>query len=165
MDEFKKDGRNHKRKNPSKALKYIDKLRQDYHVPLLSNMAKIYSISGDASYLSFFEENLEKVDQYNFFSFISNYEKLAQKAPLDDMVKTAIVLQGMAMDNSSNYFKKYACTNIINNLHNHLISENHQKNLPQYKNTILELEEILKEIIRTTDDMRLKSSFNKFNTP
>lgn len=153
------------RKSPSKAQELVIALRKDYHKPLIGKMAKVLAINGDPSYLDFFEENIESVDYQNFFPFISDYEKLAKKASLQDMLRTATVLQSLAMDQSSNYFKKYAATNLIDNLLSAVKSDTDYKSSADYEDAVSYLEDIMHQIVSETQDQRLKSSFSKYNNP
>lgn len=145
------------------AVKYADKLTQTYHKPLISKIAEVYSGTGDEKYLKFFEDNLETVSLFGFFNFINQYTKLATEVENPErLVKTAEVLKSVAMDDSSNYYKKYSSTNFIKTLISELQSRQTESEL---QDSINELEAMVRDIINGTMDKRLKSSFPEYIQP
>ncbi len=148
---------------PDNAVAIVDELVKEYHKPLISKIAEIYANTGESQYLAFFESNINEVDLYGFFNFINQYTKLANKVEDSErLMKTAEVLKLVAMEGSSNYFKKYSATNFIRNLISELKSRQSDKELESY---IVTLDEMILEIVNSSTDKRLRSSFQEYIQP
>ena len=151
------------REDNSAAVDYADKLVASYHKPLINKIAEIYANTGKTEYLDFFESNIDKVDLFGFFNYINQYSKLANTVTDNDrLIKTAKVLQDIAMDGSSNYFKKYSSTNFIRNLVSELESRDSEGDLQEEIST---LKSMITQIINASTDKRLRSSFQEYIQP
>ena len=151
------------KEEPEAAINYADTLTQSYYKPLIGKIAEIYANTSDSKYLDFFESHVHEVSIYGFFGFVNQYSKLCRSVDdYSEIVETAEVMKAVAMDNSSNYFKKYSATNFIKNLSGDLQSKQEQGELSDY---IDKLEEMMREIISNSTDQRLKSSFKAYNQP
>lgn len=151
------------RSDQDKALALADKLTEEYHKPLIGKISEIYSNTGQAKYLDFFEENVSNVSIFSFFNYMNQYTKLVNSVDDPDrVVQTAQVLKTLAMDNSNNYFKKYSATNFIRNL---ISSFNTKVGDERYASHIPNLKEMIQDIVQNTTDQRLKSSFQEFLQP
>lgn len=147
----------------TKAIEYADQLSRDYHKPLISKMAEIYANTGDASYLDFFEKNINEVNIYGFFNYINQFNKLVREVDdYDRLVKTAGVLRDLAKDNSNNYFKKYSAANFIRNMISDFRTRQDESEL---SSQIKSLEEMMQDIVSSSTDKRIKSSFQEYLQP
>ncbi len=152
-----------KKNDNEKAIYYAEQLAKTYHKPLISKISEIYASTGEAKYLDFFENNINKVGIFGFFNFINQYSKLAKFVEdYDRLLKTVDVLKAVAMDGSNNYFKKYTATNFIKSLKNELKARQNDNELEPY---ITKMAMAIQEIVSNTTDERLKSSFQEFNQP
>jgi len=151
------------REDQALAVKWADRLSSGYHKPLIGKIAEIYAQTGNSEYLSFFEENINNVSLFGFFSFINQYTKLANTVTdYDRLIETATVLKELAMENSSNYFKKYSSTNFIRNLISELKTRQESDELDA---SILKLEDMILDIVNNSTDKRLRSSFQEYIQP
>ena len=151
------------KEDPESAIAYADTLTQSYYKPLVGKIAEIYANTSDPKYLDFFESHVNEVGIYSFFGFVNQYIKLCRSVEdYPRLVKTADIMKGLAMDNSSNYFKKYSATNFIKNLSSDLRSRQEAGDLSKY---IDEMEDMMLEIISKSTDQRLKQSFKAYNQP
>ena len=146
------------------GLSIANEMVKGYYQPLISKIAAIYAGTKDEKYLRFFEDNIGQVGLYDFFGFMQQYEKVAMNASDESILATAKVLQSVAQEKSSNYFKKYATTNCIKRM-----LEKLEKGLDETDTEraqiVDELTQIMFEIVGNSSDQRLKSAFNDFARP
>ncbi len=148
------------KESPIEGLKYAKKLTEGYHKPLISNLSEIFASSKDPTYLNFFETNVNKVNLYSFFNFMSQYGKLAKVASPERKVETAAVLKKIATEESNTYFKKYAASNLIKSLSDGLSKANESdKQAMNARNT---LEQYMTQIVNSTTDERLRKAFSDY---
>ena len=148
------------KESPIDGLEYAKKLTEGYHKPLISNLSEIFASSKDPSYLSFFEKNVNKVNLYSFFNFMSQYGKLAKVASPERKVETAAVLKKIATEESNTYFKKYAASNLIKSLSDGLSkADESDKQAMNARNT---LEQYMTQIVNSTTDERLRKAFSDY---
>ncbi|NNL90811.1 MAG: M1 family metallopeptidase [Saprospiraceae bacterium] len=149
------------------ALKEVNRLTKSYHKPLISKIAEIYANTGDEKYLGFFEKNINSVSLFGFFNYMKQYEKLIKSVEdVAKIVEVSNVLKKIALDQSNNYFKKYSSTNTIQKLISNV--ESRKKVGEENKeetDAINKLTEIMKEIVNTSTDERLRSSFQEYIQP
>ncbi|NNE27363.1 MAG: M1 family metallopeptidase [Saprospiraceae bacterium] len=152
------------RNDKAEGLEIANKLTQEYYKPLISKIASIYAGTKEEKYLSFFEDNLSEVGLFDFFSFMQQYEKVAMAASKESMLRTAKVLQSIAQEKSSNYFKKYATTNCIKKMLQKLEKASDENDV-EHTRIVSEMTEIMYDIVGNSTDKRLKSAFSEFTTP
>ena len=154
-----------KKQNPETALNIVNGIRKENYKPLVSIMADIYAGTGDTSYLPFFAENLENVDMFEIFNYIRQYEKLAKKGSIEQVLDAAKSFYHVAIDPSSNYFAKYSSANSIRNLHDVLEKKKSAEVNPQLNETISTLENMLHKFVSSSNDQRIKSGFKRYDHP
>ena len=148
------------------AIKEADKLMKDYHKPLITKFAEIYSSTGDDKYLDFFESNINNVSMFGFFNYMNQYSKIAKSVKnYTKLNSTADVLKAVAIDKSNSYFKKYASTNLLNTLLSDLNSKKSEEGNKELDKVIDKFHQSIKEIVNTTTDKRLQSSFESYLEP
>ena len=147
--------------NPIDGLEYAKKIMgNEYYKPLISNLAEIFASSKDSQYLDFFEQNVNNVNLYSFFNFMSQYGKLAKVASPEMKVETSGVLKKIATEDSNTYFKKYAATNLIKSLSDGLAkADETDKQAMSAKST---LEQYMTQIVNSTTDERLRNAFSDY---
>lgn len=148
------------------AIQEIEKLQKQYHKPLISKMAEIYASTGDVKHISFFKENVNKVGLFSFFNYMNNFGKLVNKLEdYSEMENVANLIKGIALEESNNYFKKYASTNMLNNLITNLSGKQTEEPNEELDSAIKSLSTIMSDIVNNTTEDRLKSSFQKYAQP
>lgn len=153
------------REEPESAIKIAEELTKSYYKPLLIKIAEIYASTGDVKYLDFFKSNLSDTGMFAFFNFLKQYESLVAKAAAPKKVETAETLKVLATNKNSSYFKKYAVTNMINNILNQLESDYTNNPTEELKSASTQVRAIMENIISTSSDNRLKKSFQKYDMP
>lgn len=102
----------------AKAEKYVRQLEDTESEALLISIAQIYAESGDPSYLSFFEKNLEQVDNYAASSFYNQMLELALEAPQDETMRLMNRLKEIGIDQQQSPWRRLAATKTITDLAN-----------------------------------------------
>ncbi len=144
----------------NEGLVQAKKLMDDYHKPLLGTMGEIFAKSKDVSHLDFFEKNINDVSMFGFFNYVSQYGKLAKIAEPQKVVSTAKYLKDVAKEESNAYFKKYSCTNLLENLKVRMEKEGESD--PDAKKAAETLASYMLDIINSTSDQRLKNAFEQY---
>ena len=154
-----------KKYNKPKAIQYADKLRNENAKALVGLLTEIFSESGDAKYLDYIEENLEKVNVYQVFNVFGKYGQLLLKQDPALMMEKAENLKAMAMG-GGNMYTKYLSTNTINSIREKLVEmENEEtdesKKINISKNIAL-LTSTIDEIISREKDESLIARYSSF---
>ncbi|NNF20928.1 MAG: M1 family metallopeptidase, partial [Saprospiraceae bacterium] len=153
------------KESPETALQIINGYRQGYYKPLVAKMADIYAATGETGYLSFFAENINQVDMFEFFNYLRQYEKLAKKGNTEQIMDAAQRFYEISTDQSNNYFAKYSSANSIKNLIAVLEKRNSGKEDQELDKAISEMEDMLYQFVSSSSDKRIKSGFSKYNKP
>ena len=148
--------------NFKEGLYQAEKLSQSYHKPLIGTIANIFASSQQVKYLTYFEENVNKVGMFTFFNFMGHYGKLAKLADPERVIETSGILKKLALEESNSYFKKYSSTNLINMLLKEVTKRYDRNPTPAFKKSIDVLNNTLIEIISTTSDEKLKGAFPEY---
>ena len=148
----------------TEGLAMANELVKGYYKPLISKIGSIYAGTKDEKYLSFFEDNLGDVGMFDFFSFMQQYEKIAMNASDEGKLRTARVMQSIAKEKSSTYFKKYATTNCIKRMLEKIEKDLDETDVER-KKLRDEMNEIMFDIVGNSTDQRIRSAFSEFTTP
>ena len=154
-----------KSNNKEEAIKIADTLLEGNYVPMISSIADVYASTGDEKYLPFFDDNINKVDMFGFFSYTGNYSKLAKKASPEAMLNSAESLSALATDESSMYFMKYSATNMIKDFSIELDKRNKTGTDTELSEASDKMKAIITNIVSRTTDQRLKSAFGDYVSP
>jgi len=154
-----------KNKDKDEALKIAAQLLNGNYTPMIPSIAELYASTGDEKYLPFFDENINKVSMFGFFSYSGQYAKLAKKASPASMLTSAKALSKVAKDESTMYFKKYSATNMIRDLSIELDKRNNKVADVKTEETSSKLKSIITDIISNTSDERLRSAFSDYVSP
>ncbi len=101
------------------ALQYGKKLEKETNSSIIGALAAMYVGSGDAQYLSFFEQNFSKMAGYDVISFIESYQKLAAAQPDLNVAMAAMAkLQMMGSDMKQSQWHRFASARSLNDMRN-----------------------------------------------
>lgn len=102
----------------AKAETYVQQLEDTESEALLISIAQIYAESGDPTYLGFFEQNLEQVDNYAASSFYNQMLELALEAPQDETMRLMNRLKEIGINQRQSPWRRLAATKTITDLAN-----------------------------------------------
>lgn len=102
----------------AKAQKYVEQLEDTESEALLISIAQIYADSGDPAHLSFFKDNLEKVDNYAANSFYNQMLELCIQAPANETMLLMNRLKEIGVDQRQSPWRRLAATKTITDLAN-----------------------------------------------
>jgi aminopeptidase N len=86
--------------------------------PLLEAIAEIYGSTGDQKYMSFFEQNMFKVDGPAALSFYDNLQILLSKSEPALLDKVIEKMNSVSMSSTHSLWRRFASTRAINSLRN-----------------------------------------------
>jgi aminopeptidase N len=104
--------------NPEKAQQYVQQLENTDSEAILISIAQIYAESGDPGFLSFFERNLEQVDNYAASSFYNQLLELALQAPQSETMRLMNRLKKIGLDQQQSPWRRLAAAKTITDLAN-----------------------------------------------
>ncbi len=103
--------------NPALGIQYAERLKDVDNVSILLSIANIYAKTGERNYLSFFENNWKKTDNYALFTFMRRYADLIGNIKDDNLTKQKTeYLRGLAMDATTSKWGRYAAASAIKKL-------------------------------------------------
>ena len=98
------------------AQKYLSKVENIDNEYIINSIGNIYLSSGDANYLSYFTDNIKKVDGYTAIDFIGSYLRLAVMNEDQDEKDAISFLKTLATNGSESMWRKFGATNSLNSL-------------------------------------------------
>ena len=103
--------------NPALGIQYADRLKDKDNVSILLSIAQIYANTGDRKYLSFFESNWSKANNYALFTFMNRYAMLLSNIKDEGLIKQkAAYLRDIAIDESTGKWGRYAAASAVKKL-------------------------------------------------
>ncbi len=102
--------------DPVGSLAYAQKLEKEESGEVVNVIGQIYSASGDTNYLSFFENNFEKVDGYDAMSFFGYYMQLIARTNPQIIAGGMEKLKGIAVNMGQSPWRRFAATKSINDM-------------------------------------------------
>jgi hypothetical protein len=103
-----------------------------------------YAQSSDLKNLAFFEENLDKMDNYDAITFFSNYAGLASAGEVPQMQNVAEKLKSIALKDGS-IWRRFAAMNAIYGIHS-ILAQKMEEN-PSSTTTFKAFDDSLLEMI------------------
>ena len=107
-----------------RALVEANNLKNEPTEQLVSSISGILADSGDSSNLPYFQDRLTSVSLFSVFNFYNSYYNLLTQLENAEIMTAAQDMYEIATDPTENIFYKYASTNTIYQLSNHLSIKN-----------------------------------------
>lgn len=102
------------RTDPVAGAQYAEKLMNTDNVSLLLGLASIFEKTGDKKYISFYENNWQKTDNYARFTFFNSYATLLENTKDESLVRNKITyLKGIATNKDITQWGRYASSNAL----------------------------------------------------
>lgn len=108
---------------PEEALKQAKILEKENTDMLVPYIGSLYSDTGDAKYLPYFEEKLEKIGLYSMFDFYGKYYYLLKEQPLAKIGESASKLSAIAAEMNSNMYRRFVSMSTLSQLKNDLVAK------------------------------------------
>ena len=121
--------------NSAAALKAAKKLENENSSDILATIGEIYVETGDIKYLTFFEENWDKVEFFSAITFMQLYGQLAAEGDVDQMLSSGKKLAGIGSNMGQSPWKRFGSTNALNGLHANLTEMLSDSMLPEETKT------------------------------
>lgn len=99
--------------DPTAAIARAKTLENTESNDLLSGVAMIYAMTGDAAYLPFFESKLKKTDNEGAGEFAGAYLGLALQGGPSDLSKAVTTIGNQAKDQSTSPWRRYGFTSAL----------------------------------------------------
>jgi aminopeptidase N len=127
-------------RDPAAALEYAGKLENERSADLLEAISNIYAESGDAKYLPFFRDNLNKIDGFQALSFYTNYHTLILDAGDEAAAQqTAEELRNIALNTGQSPWRRLAAMKSLNDMRNEFQGRARETSAPADKARLEEL--------------------------
>ncbi|MEZ5040809.1 MAG: M1 family aminopeptidase [Saprospiraceae bacterium] len=114
--------------NNEKALEYAKQLEGEPNGDIIEAVSAVFSNTGDAQYLTYFEKNKDKIDGYLAMSFYDNYQSLAQQIGIEQALKTADAIQQVALDQDQSLYCRFGATRALDSLRQAILTEGDTEN-------------------------------------
>ena len=98
------------------AAQYATKLENSENGAIIAAISEIYTDSGDASKMEFFEKNASKTDGYDAINFMENYLFLAVNDSEPSVGRALSFLKEMAVDQAQSPWRRYGATKAMADL-------------------------------------------------
>lgn len=142
---------------PETALQQAQLLEEENAPDLLMAVGELYAATGDAKYLPFFEQNLEKIDGYAAIYFAEGYKELALEGDLKTAEQVGRHLHRLALNQSTSPWVRFGAARALNQIRQEFsASENEAKQ--GLGNDFLSL---LKEIVAKEKSPQLQSFYGQ----
>lgn len=100
--------------NPAEGAQYAEQLQGENNVALLLGIAGIFEKTGDRKYLSFYENNWKKTDNYARFTFFNSYATLLTNAKDEQLVVDKMDgLKQIAMNQDVSLWGRYGAASAL----------------------------------------------------
>jgi len=140
-----------------KALATAKTLENNENGRILESIAGLYTKTGDAKYIPFFEKNLDALDGWSMINFYSSYAKLLAKAETETQLSKAMMLKSWATNmEDSAPIKRFASTRAISDMVKELGSG------ADNSTTVATLKSYIDEIKGAETNEQLKQMYNSF---
>ncbi len=100
--------------NSEAGIEYAKKLRDLDSPSLLNAIAAIFEKTGDLKYVSFYEQNWNKTDNYARFTFFNSYAAFLQNTKDEKLIIEKVsYLKGISLDMNVSQWGRYAASNAL----------------------------------------------------
>lgn len=149
---------------PEEATTYAKKLEKEESSDILAAISSIYAESGDAAYLPFFVQNINRVDGYNALGFLESYQMLAAELDLDIAMDAMQNLKKVATENSS-LWRRFGATRSLNQMRNYYNQiakmEEDEATQAALQQSVLAINQMIEDIKAVETNSQLKSLYNQ----
>ncbi len=131
------------------ALAYAAKLEKETNSSILVAIADMYAASGDTKYLSFFENNWDKINDFSVFPFFENYAGILVKADADTANNAVKKLEKVATNPAQFQWRRLTATKAIADLRtflNEQLSSCAESEKTVYESRIASMTKVLETI-------------------
>ncbi len=154
-----------KKHDKPKAIMYADKLQNENTSSIVGYLTGLFAESGNAKYLDYIENNLEKVSVYQVFNVFGKYNDLLLQQETELMMKKVGKLKSMAIGDG-NMYRRYLATNTVNSIRSKLKDKQSNITTETEKEDITEnievLNSVLDEIISKEKDESLLARYKSY---
>lgn len=99
-----------------KAVEYATKMKDDESGDIIEAVSGVFAATGNAEYLSYFEENKSRVDGYQAMSFYDSYQTLAAEIGSEQALQTAKDIQSTALDLNESLYRRFGATRSLDSM-------------------------------------------------
>jgi len=149
----------------AKGLQYAEQLMSDKSSQTIGFLASFLANTGNKKYLTYIEENLDKVGIYQLFNVFGKYSELLLAQDVETIMARTTMLKSMGID-GSNMYKRYLATNTLNSIQGKLTGLIDDPNQAGAKadntNRLTQVQQMLKEIISKEKDETLQARYQSF---
>lgn len=151
------------------ALKAAKQLEKSENGKIIDSVSEIYVESGDPKYLPFFEEKLDKVDNYEAISVYEKYGAMVAKSGKASILPAANRLSEIGANMVVSPYRRFAAVKTINDLYLWSNDQAKEEKTEATKTEWLVLKDKLVDMIKSIKaketDSQLKMFYNSFPTP
>lgn len=141
--------------NQEKAIEYATKMKDDKSGDIIEAVSGVFAATGNAEYLSYFEESKSKVDGYQAMSFYDSYQTLAAGLGAEQALKTAKDIQETALDLNESLYRRFGATRSLDSMRTILTDAGDLE-------TAKALTSIIEEIKKNETNGQLKQYYSQF---
>jgi len=145
-------------RDPSAAAIVAESVFKNEKASFLAN-------TGDKKYLTYIEENLDKVGIYQLFNVFGKYSELLLAQDIETVMSRADMLKSIGIE-GSNMYKRYLATNTLNSIQGKLagLIEDPEQSTSKMANTErqAQVKQMLSEIISKEEDETLQARYQGF---
>ncbi len=105
-----------KEKSPGEALKVAEQMKNIDNINMLGSVGEIFAATKNPKYLTFFEENWNKISGYRSISFFAEYSKLLTEAHESRQKNAVEKLEKLSMNQAVDGWRRFGSTKAINSL-------------------------------------------------
>ncbi len=151
-------------KDRAVALEYATKLEDVDSEQLIEVIGALYTESGEAKYLPFFEKNLNNIDGFMALSFYESYQALATKGDYKTASSAVEKLKEIAVNDGQSIMKRLAAAKSVNDIRNFYRTQANESEDEAAKNAfekhVEELNEIMEQIKEQETNTQLKQIYD-----
>ncbi len=148
--------------DPAKGLGIAKEMEKESSPQIIAALGDIYAASGEAKYLSFFEERLKEVDGFGAINFYNAYRDLAASVSLDESSTVGDNLKTVATDMNQSPWRRYGATSALNGLKDAMAEKaGTETDGAAYEQRATDLQTILDVILAEETDPQLKGIYQQ----
>ncbi len=102
------------------GLSYANKMADSENSSILSAVGSIYSQTGDAKYLSFFESKWDNIGGFGIFGLMNQYLEILKGSTRSETAESMGKLMTLSTDQNASMWKRFASTQTLFNYKKHL---------------------------------------------
>ncbi len=150
------------------ALKYAESIKGNAEGSLLKALGDVFSASGDSKYLSFYEENVDKLTAFDVIGFMEKYAALGAKGDAIQIKNIGEKLHRISMNSEESGWKKFGSTKGLDDLHVELATRALDATDSDMKEKLQETDkyiiQLIEEVKLGETSSQLQMFYNKYPT-